>query len=67
MTTLRFLIILLLILNALAFSAVFGWLGNTPPAGEPERIASQLNPERIRLEREPHEELAEKVEGAGLA
>lgn len=49
MTTLRFLIILLLLLNALAFSAVRGWLGNAPPAGEPGRLAAQLNPERIRL------------------
>jgi hypothetical protein len=52
MTTLRFLIILLLVLNALAFSALRGWLGSAPPAGEPGRIASQLNPERIRLARE---------------
>lgn len=49
MTTLRFLIILLLVLNALAFSALRGWLGNAPPAGEPGRLAAQLNPERIRL------------------
>ena len=52
MTTLRFLIILLLVLNALTFSALRGWLGNAPPAGEPGRIASQFNPERIRLARE---------------
>ena len=52
MTTLRFLIIPLLVLNALAFSALRGWLGSAPPAGEPGRIASQLNPERIRLARE---------------
>ena len=69
MTTLRFLIILLLILNALAFSAVFGWLGNAPPAGEPERIASQLNPERIRLEREvaPSPQATPDAVGQGLS
>lgn len=49
MTTLRFLIILLLVLNALAFSVVRGWLGGELPAGEASRIASQLDPERIRL------------------
>lgn len=49
MTILRFLIILLLALNALAFAAVIGWLANGPPAGEAGRIAAQLHPERIRL------------------
>lgn len=49
MTTLRFLIILLLVLNALAFSALSGWLGRAPTTGEAGRITTQLNPERIRL------------------
>lgn len=49
MTTLRFLLILLLILNALAFGAIKGWLGFAPPMGEPERITNQLHPDRIRL------------------
>lgn len=69
MTTLRFLIILLLVLNALAFAAVRGWLGNAPPAGEPERIAAQLHPERIRLAREvapPPQRMADAV-GQGLS
>jgi hypothetical protein len=59
MTTLRFLIILLLVLNALAFTAVIGWLGSGPPAGEAGRIAAQLHPERIRL--------AGEAVGSGLA
>lgn len=53
MTTLRFLLILLLVLNALAFAAVQGWLGSAAPRGEPQRLASQLNPERIRLAADP--------------
>lgn len=69
MTTLRFLIILLLVLNALAFAAVRGWLGNAPPAGEPGRIASQLHPERIRLAREdaPRPQVMEDAIGQGLS
>lgn len=59
MTILRFLIILLLVLNALAFAAIAGWLGSGPPAGEPGRIAAQLHPERIRL--------AGEAAGSGLA
>lgn len=53
MTTLRFLIILLVLLNLLAFAAVKGWLGFEPPRGEPERITNQLHPERIRMIGEP--------------
>lgn len=49
MTTLRFLFILLLALNALAFAAIRGWLGSAAPGGEPERVTNQLNPEQIRL------------------
>ncbi|AWI76040.1 hypothetical protein CEW83_13090 [Parazoarcus communis] len=49
MTTLRFLFILLVILNALAFGALKGWFGFAAPAGEPERISNQLHPDRIRL------------------
>ncbi len=49
MTTLRFLFILLLALNALAFAAIQGWLGTAAPQGERERISNQLNPERVRL------------------
>lgn len=49
MTTSRFLFILLLALNALAFAAIQGWLGTAPPQGERERISNQLNPERVRL------------------
>lgn len=52
MTILRFLLILLLILNALAFAAIGGWLGGEPPAGEAGRITAQLHPERIRLANE---------------
>ncbi len=49
MTTLRFLFILLLALNALAFAAIQGWLGTSAPQGERERISNQLNPERVQL------------------
>ncbi len=49
MTTLRFLLILLLVLNALAFAAVQGWLSGATPRGEAERLGNQLNPERIQL------------------
>jgi hypothetical protein len=49
MTILRFLLILLLILNALAFAAIGGWLGGEQATGEAARIATQLHPERIRL------------------
>ena len=52
MTILRFLLILLLILNALAFAAIGGWLGGEPATGEAARIATQLHPERIRLANE---------------
>lgn len=52
MTTLRFFLILLLLLNALAFAAIQGWLGTAPVRGEPERITNQLHPERIRLQHE---------------
>jgi cell division septation protein DedD len=67
MTSLRLLIILLLVLNALAFAAMRGWLGSTPPAGEPGRIASQLDPQRIRLAwvaAAPRKVLAEPVSAA---
>lgn len=69
MTTLRLLIILLLVLNALAFAAARGWLGTAPPAGEPGRIASQLHPERIRLAREdaPQPQVTADAVGQGLS
>lgn len=49
MSTLRFLFVVLLALNALAFVAIQGWLGTPAVRGEPERLANQLHPERIRL------------------
>lgn len=45
----RLLFILLLIVNLLVFAAGQGWLGVRPPVGEPERLAHQLHPERIRF------------------
>lgn len=45
----RFLIILLLLLNALALAAIRGGLGSAATRGEAERLAAQLAPERIRL------------------
>ena len=64
MTSLRLLLILLLVLNILAFAALRGWLGNLPAAGVPDRVASQLEPQRIRLESEgaaPLQAMAEPV------
>jgi HAMP domain-containing protein len=49
MAPLRTLLILLILLNLLAFATLQGWLGSTAPQGEPERLANQLNPERITL------------------
>jgi len=45
----RFPIILLLLLNALALAAIRGGLGDTAARGEAERLTAQLAPERIRL------------------
>lgn len=45
----RFLFILLAVLNLLVFAAIQGWLGSAPPRGEPERVANQLHPERLRF------------------
>ena len=49
MSTHRILIISLLALNAIAFAGSQGWLGSSPLRTEPERLAQQLDPERIRL------------------
>lgn len=46
---LRFLLIFLLLANALAFAAVLGWLGGTPTPSEPERVSKQIQPESILL------------------
>ncbi len=69
MMTLRFLIILLLVLNALALAAISGWLGDAPSGGEAARIAAQLDPGRIRLPRElaPGSGLAAAPAGAPAA
>ncbi|MCV2219820.1 SPOR domain-containing protein [Thauera sp. Sel9] len=53
MSTHRILIIILLALNAIAFAGIQGWLGGPPPRTEPERLAQQLDPERIRLASDP--------------
>lgn len=49
MAWLRTLLIVLILLNVLAFAGLQGWLGSSVPQGEPERITNQLNPERIKL------------------
>jgi sporulation related protein len=49
MARLRTLLIVLILLNLLAFAALSGWLGSPAPHGEPERLTNQLNPERIKL------------------
>ena len=51
----RILTILLLVLNAFAFAAIQGWLGDIGSArqrGDGARMADTLKPELIRLERE---------------
>ncbi|WP_341643364.1 SPOR domain-containing protein [Thauera sp. SDU_THAU2] len=53
MSTHRILIIILLALNAIAFAGIQGWFGGSPPRTEPERLAQQLDPERIRLSSDP--------------
>ncbi|MDR3214168.1 MAG: hypothetical protein LBT71_09685 [Azoarcus sp.] len=51
MTTLRFLFILFLLLDILAFAAARGWLGLAPRPDEtdPERATRQIYPERIKV------------------
>lgn len=49
MALLRTLLIVLILLNLIAFAALQGWLGGAAPRGEPERLSNQLNPERIKL------------------
>jgi cell division septation protein DedD len=53
MASLRALLILLILLNLLAFAALRGWLGSPATRGEPERLTNQLNPERIKLRPPP--------------
>ena len=53
MARLRILVILLVILNLLAFAGLQGWLGQPTVRGEPERLTNQLNPERIKLRTPP--------------
>lgn len=43
----RIFIIVLVLLNLIAFASTQGWLGTSRPRGEPERLSNQLNPERI--------------------
>lgn len=49
MSALRLFLIILFCLNLLAFAAINGWLGNSQPRGEPERLTNQLRPESIVL------------------
>lgn len=49
MSVIRPLLIILLLLNLLAFAATTGWLGSSAPRGEPERLTNQIHPERIIL------------------
>ncbi|MBL8447542.1 MAG: SPOR domain-containing protein [Zoogloeaceae bacterium] len=46
---LRAVVILLVVLNLLAFAGLQGWLGVASRQGEPERLTNQLHPERIVL------------------
>lgn len=45
----RIVLIILTLLNLLAFASAMGWLGHSAARGEPERLSNQLNPERIQL------------------
>lgn len=49
MAFMRFLIILLLLINLLVLAAWRGWLGEGQDAAEPQRLTNQLHPERITL------------------
>lgn len=49
MPILRFLIILLVLLNVIALAAWQGWLGQDGTRSEPERITNQLKPDRIQV------------------
>ena len=64
MSTHRILIIILLALNAIAFAGIQGWLGGPPPRTEPERLAQQLDPERIRLASDPPASAAPATEAS---
>lgn len=51
----RFLLIILLLLNALVFvGGSMGWLGPSATRGEPERLTNQLLPDQIKISAEPH-------------
>lgn len=45
----RFLLILLVLLNLLALAVGQGWLGESVPRGEPERLTNQINPQAISI------------------
>ena len=64
MHAMRILIIVLVLLNALAFASTQGWLGVSAPQGEPERLSNQLNPERIGLRTDAHPNLAPRASAA---
>jgi hypothetical protein len=46
---LRFLIILLVLVNAIALAAWHGWFGQDGTRSEPERVTNQLKPEQIKV------------------
>ena len=52
MPALRFLLVLLILLNLLALAAANGWLGQSTPRGEPERITNQINPQSLILDQQ---------------
>lgn len=49
MPILRFLIILLVLVNAIALAAWQGWFGQDGTRSEPERVSNQLKPEQIQV------------------
>jgi hypothetical protein len=67
MAWLRTLLIVLVLLNVLAFAGLQGWLGTPTQQGEPERLTNQLNPERIKLRPAAKPRKAEPAPAAKVA
>ena len=60
MPVVRLLFFVLLLVNAIAFMLLEGWLGSSAPRGEPERLTNQLRPGQIVLGEPPEAPAAEQ-------
>ena len=60
MPVVRLLFFVLLLVNAIAFMLLEGWLGSSAPRGEPERLTNQLRPGQIVLGEPPEAPPAEQ-------